>query len=169
MIHQRRSLTHIFLRKDFLFSKELYMLHYINAVYYPHHPNMMVRIYNIIIKQGSSNHVGEFQTVIPLYNKVFLYRNDVRYFQQVKLWGHFGSWFKQRAVGGGGLLLSVICYVWRIRQDRSSQYWRFKRSCPISRINNVSNFNYSCVSFVSTGTLYFFTYLGLTLVKLVSN
>ena len=75
MIHQRRSLTHIFLRKDFLFSKELYMLHYINAVYYPHHPNMMVRIYNVMVKQELSYHVREFQKVIPLYIDVFLFCN----------------------------------------------------------------------------------------------
>ena len=33
-----------FFAKSFLFSKKLYMLQYINAGYYPHHPNMMVKL-----------------------------------------------------------------------------------------------------------------------------
>ena len=43
--------SRIFFAIRFLFSKEFYNLHFINAVYNPHHPNVMVKIHINLIKQ----------------------------------------------------------------------------------------------------------------------
>ena len=51
------EIMHVYFAKRFLFSKELYMLQCVNAVYYPHLPDMIVRIYKAIIKQKLTNHV----------------------------------------------------------------------------------------------------------------
>ena len=78
------------------------MLHYIYAYYYPHHPNMMVWIYNIIITHRLSYHVGEFQKVINLNIDVFLFCNYVKlifckencegtFWDVVKTTGHRGG------------------------------------------------------------------------------
>ena len=41
------------------------MSQYVNAVYYPHHPNMMAGIYNIVIEQILSNHIRSSKWLYP--------------------------------------------------------------------------------------------------------
>ena len=57
----------VFFAKRFFYFEKNCTCYNITAVYYSHHPDMMVRIYKVIIEQKLSNHVRSSRRLYPLY------------------------------------------------------------------------------------------------------